>query len=95
MRQGPSEVHVQIKRSFFPKGLTPAPLDNVIMAVKGVYSSIRLCDVSFRLFPNTSMLMSSSLRVLPDKELGLLSMLMLRILHFGQPRTFTKQLEIC
>lgn len=35
-----------IKRSFFARGLTSNPLDNVVVAMKGVYSSMRLCSVS-------------------------------------------------
>lgn len=40
-----------IKRSFFARGTTSHTLDNVIVALKGVYTSIRLCDVSV---PNLS-----------------------------------------
>ena len=35
-----------IKRSFFSRGTTSHQLDNVVVAMKGVYSSIRLCSVS-------------------------------------------------
>lgn len=35
-----------IKRSFFARGRERVALDNVIEAMKGVYTSIRLCDVS-------------------------------------------------
>ncbi|KAH6682517.1 Piwi domain-containing protein [Halenospora varia] len=45
IRQGPSEKYTCLKRSFFTKGITQQPLDNVIVAMKGVYSSIRLCSL--------------------------------------------------
>ncbi|KAL2072104.1 hypothetical protein VTL71DRAFT_11447 [Oculimacula yallundae] len=44
MRQGPSEQYTMIKRSFFSRGNTSHPLDNVVVAMKGVYTSIRLCS---------------------------------------------------
>jgi eukaryotic translation initiation factor 2C len=47
MRQGPSQLYTLIKRSFFTKGNVATALDNVVVAMKGVYSSIRLCNVSF------------------------------------------------
>jgi eukaryotic translation initiation factor 2C len=46
MRQGPSEIYTMIKRSFFSRGNVSNSLDNVVVAMKGVYTSIRLCDVS-------------------------------------------------
>jgi eukaryotic translation initiation factor 2C len=46
MRQWPGQAYTLIKRSFFTKGNAATPLDNVIVAMKGVYSSIRLCNVS-------------------------------------------------
>lgn len=49
MRQGPSEQYTMIKRSFFSRGTTSHQLDNVVVAMKGVYTSIRLCSVSFPL----------------------------------------------
>jgi len=49
MRQWPSEQYSMIKRSFFSRGETSFQLDNCIVALKGVYSSIRLCDVSPKL----------------------------------------------
>jgi eukaryotic translation initiation factor 2C len=42
LRQYPSTQYVQIKRSFFSRGDNRFPLDDVIEAMKGVYSSIRL-----------------------------------------------------
>ncbi|CZS95190.1 related to argonaute like post-transcriptional gene silencing protein QDE-2 [Rhynchosporium agropyri] len=48
MRQGPSEQYTMIKRSFFSRGTTSHQLDNVVVAMKGVYTSIRLCS------PNSS-----------------------------------------
>lgn len=48
MRMWPSTQYTSIKRSFFARGKTRHPLDNVIEAMRGVYSSIRLCD------PNSS-----------------------------------------
>lgn len=47
MRQGPSETYTSIKRSFFARGKQRVALDNVVEAMKGVYTSIRLCDVSY------------------------------------------------
>ncbi|CAL3971616.1 unnamed protein product [Diplocarpon coronariae] len=44
MRQGPSEIYTMIKRSFFSRGNVSHQLDNVVVAMKGVYTSIRLCD---------------------------------------------------
>ncbi len=46
LRQGPSEQYTMIKRSFFSRGANTIPLDNVICALKGVYASMRLCNVS-------------------------------------------------
>jgi eukaryotic translation initiation factor 2C len=46
MREWPSKSYTLIKRSFFAKGNLATPLDNVVVAMKGVYSSIRLCNVS-------------------------------------------------
>lgn len=46
MRQGPSEQYTMIKRNFFARGAATVALDNVVVAMKGVYSSIRLCNVS-------------------------------------------------
>lgn len=45
MREWPSKSYTLIKRSFFAKGNLATPLDNVVVAMKGVYSSIRLCNV--------------------------------------------------
>lgn len=45
MRQGPSEIYTMIKRSFFSRGNVSAQLDDHVVAMKGVYSSIRLCNV--------------------------------------------------
>jgi eukaryotic translation initiation factor 2C len=47
MRQGPSEIYTLIKRNFFSRGGNSHALDNVIVAMKGVYASLRLCNVSF------------------------------------------------
>ncbi|KAE9369735.1 Piwi-domain-containing protein [Stipitochalara longipes BDJ] len=44
MRQWPSQSYTLIKRSFFTKGNVATPLDNVVVAMKGVYASIRLCS---------------------------------------------------
>ncbi|KAF8860682.1 eukaryotic translation initiation factor-like protein 2C 2 [Acephala macrosclerotiorum] len=44
MRQAPSEHYTMIKRSFFARGGATTSLDNVVVAMKGVYSSIRLCN---------------------------------------------------
>ncbi|KAH7370050.1 Piwi domain-containing protein [Rhexocercosporidium sp. MPI-PUGE-AT-0058] len=44
MRQGPSEQYTMMKRSFFSRGTTSHQLDNVVVAMKGVYTSIRLCS---------------------------------------------------
>lgn len=49
MRQGPTETFTSIKRSFFARGKQRVALDNVVEAMKGVYTSIRLCDVSYSL----------------------------------------------
>lgn len=46
MRMWPSGQYTQIKRSFFARGKARTALDNVVEAMKGVYTSIRLCDVS-------------------------------------------------
>jgi eukaryotic translation initiation factor 2C len=48
MRKGPSIKFTMIKRSFFTKIGDPRrpirhPIDDVVEALKGVYSSIRLC----------------------------------------------------
>lgn len=45
MREYPSKQYTAIKRQFFSRGNSRHPLDNVIEAMKGVYSSLRLCDV--------------------------------------------------
>lgn len=47
IRQWPSEQYTAIKRSFFARGTVTHTLDNVCHAMKGVYSSIRLCNVSY------------------------------------------------
>ena len=44
MRMWPSDQYTSIKRSFFARGEKRFALDNVIEAMRGVYSSIRLCD---------------------------------------------------
>ncbi|TAQ85545.1 hypothetical protein B7494_g6138 [Chlorociboria aeruginascens] len=46
MRQWPSELYTVQKRNFFSRGTQTqrVPLDKVIEAMKGVYSSVRLCD---------------------------------------------------
>ncbi|CZR64330.1 related to argonaute like post-transcriptional gene silencing protein QDE-2 [Phialocephala subalpina] len=44
MRQGPSEHYTMIKRNFFARGGATTSLDNVVVAMKGVYSSVRLCN---------------------------------------------------
>ncbi|EPQ63543.1 Bgt-1037 [Blumeria graminis f. sp. tritici] len=44
MRQGPSEYYTQIKRSYFSQGNVSQKLDDVVYAMKGVYSSMRLCN---------------------------------------------------
>jgi eukaryotic translation initiation factor 2C len=46
IRQWPSEQYTSIKRSFFSRGANSYQIDNCIVAMKGVYTSIRLCDVS-------------------------------------------------
>jgi eukaryotic translation initiation factor 2C len=46
MRQYPSDQYTSQKRSFFARGKERTALDNVIEAMKGVYTSIRLCEVS-------------------------------------------------
>jgi eukaryotic translation initiation factor 2C len=45
MRQWPSTQYTPIKRSFFTKGTGYTQLDNYVSALKGVYSSIRLCSL--------------------------------------------------
>ena len=47
MREGPSKNYTLIKRSFFTRGANSHALDNVIVAMKGAYASLRLCNVSF------------------------------------------------
>ncbi|KAG4026171.1 hypothetical protein MFRU_044g00410 [Monilinia fructicola] len=44
LRQWPSEKYTVQKRSFFARGPQRSPLDHTIEAMKGVYSSIRLCN---------------------------------------------------
>ncbi|KAI9643732.1 Protein argonaute [Ciborinia camelliae] len=44
LRQWPSERYTVQKRSFFARGPQRSPLDHTIEAMKGVYSSIRLCN---------------------------------------------------
>ncbi|KAG9244119.1 Piwi domain-containing protein [Calycina marina] len=44
MRMWPSDQYTSIKRSFFTRGETRTSLDNLIEAMKGVYTSIRLCN---------------------------------------------------
>jgi eukaryotic translation initiation factor 2C len=47
MRQQPSEQYTAIKRSFYSRGGgSRSNLDMCVEAMKGVYSSIRLCQVS-------------------------------------------------
>ena len=46
MREGPSKNYTLIKRSFFTRGANSHALDNVIVAMKGAYASLRLCNVS-------------------------------------------------
>jgi eukaryotic translation initiation factor 2C len=45
MRQWPASQYTLIKRSFFTKGTGYTHLDNYVSALKGVYSSIRLCSL--------------------------------------------------
>lgn len=45
MRQMPSQHYTEIKRSFFHHGLKRTALDGCVEAMKGVYSSMRLCQV--------------------------------------------------
>ncbi|RDW67854.1 eukaryotic translation initiation factor-like protein 2C 2 [Coleophoma cylindrospora] len=44
MRQMPSRHYCAIKRSYFARGGNRFELDNNVEAMKGVYSSLRLCD---------------------------------------------------
>ncbi|PSS06975.1 hypothetical protein M430DRAFT_271769 [Amorphotheca resinae ATCC 22711] len=44
MRMMPSETYTSLKRSFFSRGPGRHPLDKCIEAMRGVYSSIRLCS---------------------------------------------------
>ena len=46
VRQSPSEQYTAIKRSFFAQGGQRHALDNVVEAMRGVYSSIRLCELN-------------------------------------------------
>ncbi|KAG0647251.1 RNA interference pathway ago1 [Hyphodiscus hymeniophilus] len=46
IRQGPSEKYTTIKRSFYAPGGQRHPLDNVVEAMRGVYSSVRLCELN-------------------------------------------------
>jgi eukaryotic translation initiation factor 2C len=46
VRQWPSEQYTTIKRSFFAQGSQRHALDNVVEAMRGVYSSIRLCELN-------------------------------------------------
>jgi eukaryotic translation initiation factor 2C len=41
----PSQHYTEIKRSFFHHGLKRTALDGCVEAMKGVYSSMRLCQV--------------------------------------------------
>jgi eukaryotic translation initiation factor 2C len=41
----PSQHYTEIKRSFFHRGLKRTALDGCVEAMKGVYSSMRLCQV--------------------------------------------------
>lgn len=62
MRQYPTETYTQIKRSFYARGAGGRyPLDDVIEAMKGVYTSIRLCSVSPCRCSHHSLLTRSSL----------------------------------
>lgn len=54
IRQWPSENYLSLKRSFFSRGNEIRPLDSVVEAQRGVYSSIRLCDVSIHLRQNSN-----------------------------------------
>ncbi len=45
MRMMPSQHYTEIKRSFFHHGLKRTSLDGCVEAMKGVYSSMRLCQV--------------------------------------------------
>src|ERR1700694_1116790 len=45
MRMMPSQHYTEIKRSFFHHGLKRTALDGCVEAMKGVYSSMRLCQV--------------------------------------------------
>jgi len=49
----PASQYTSIKRSFFARGATRAPLDNVVEAMRGVYSSIRLCNPQSSIPGNT------------------------------------------
>lgn len=55
MRQGPSEHFNQIKRSFFSPGSTMKKLDDLIYAMKGVYTSMRTCPIPSSGLPGTGM----------------------------------------
>jgi len=44
MRMWPSDLYTAHKRSFFVRGENRTALDNVIEAMRGVYTSIRLCN---------------------------------------------------
>jgi len=46
MRQWPSSQYTLVKRSFFTRGTGHVQLDNYVSALKGVYSSIRLCSLN-------------------------------------------------
>ena len=46
MRQWPASQYTLIKRSFYTRGTGYVQLDNYVSALKGVYSSIRLCSLS-------------------------------------------------
>ncbi|KAL3426357.1 eukaryotic translation initiation factor 2c [Phlyctema vagabunda] len=45
LRQSPQEQFTSIKRSYFARGRERKKLDYCIEAMKGVYSSLRLCDI--------------------------------------------------
>jgi eukaryotic translation initiation factor 2C len=45
MRQMPSQHYTEIKRSFYHHGLKRTALDGCVEAMKGVYSSMRLCQI--------------------------------------------------
>ena len=93
LRQWPSMRYTVQKRNFYNRGDTRTSLDTVVEAFKGVYASMRLCDVSFAGPLHSLEFLSdkpSQSLLMAVQDLDSQSMLMLPMEPSGLPRMSTR-----